>query len=63
LFSGTYSHPKSKTCSILFQFHNPGSSECASFWTGSGLPYPVRNSIGISLRNSSSCSPLPCRGG
>src|SRR5215469_8827146 len=52
IFSITYRHPHLQICSILFQFHNPGSSECASFWNGSGLRCPVWNSIGISPKNS-----------
>ena len=30
MFSTSYSKSKPQVCSILFQFHNPGSSECAS---------------------------------
>src|SRR5215469_5068094 len=42
IFSTTYRYHHPQICSILFQFHNPGSSECASFleWFSFAVPRP-----------------------
>jgi hypothetical protein len=47
MFSITYSHPETQTCSILFQKLFPGSSEFAPFWNTVVGARPIRNSHGI----------------
>jgi hypothetical protein len=47
MFSITYSHPETQTCSKLFQKQFPGSSEFAPLWNTAVGSRPIRNSHGI----------------
>jgi hypothetical protein len=62
MFSITYNHPETQTCSILFQKLFQGSSEFAPFWNTVVGARPTRNSNGIQPQHNEvahGCSVLP----